>query len=403
MIQGPQIDGGVVLERNILSTKKIVINRGGTRSGKSYSLAQLAVLFLISGYVSEQINLPTGVWSIVRKTLPSLKASVLRDFEEILTNYNLWEYVKQNKTELTYRIGDRMVEFFSIDDQQKVRSRKRNVLNVCEANEISYDDFRQLLFRTSERVYLDFNPDDPNTWIKTELEDKRQYEVGDVEVIVSTYKDNPFLQPEIRREIELLERTDPQFWQIFGMGEYGRITGLIFPHVNIVSSIPSEAKLIGHGLDFGFTNDPTACYEVYLLHGELWVNELLYERGLTNPDIHIQLWQMGVDKTKKVVCDSAEPKSIAELNNLGLWAVAAKKGPDSIKAGIDILKRYKINITSRSTGLLKEQKSYKWKTDKDGNTLNEPIEAFNHGWDALRYLALNELNYKNQAREICVY
>jgi phage terminase large subunit len=279
-----------------------------------------------------------------------------------------------------------MVEFFSVDNQQKVRSRKRDVLNVSEANEILYDDFRQLLFRTEHRIYLDFNPSDINTWIKTELEDKRMPKYGDVEVIQSSYKDNPFLSDNRIREIEMLSDEDPEYWQIFGLGEYGVVTGLIFPKMGIVGRVPDLARRVGDGLDFGFTVDPTASYDLFIWQNNLYFDELLYETRLTTPDISTRWLEMGKDRLAKTVADSANPMGIQELYNLGWNIFGVEKGPDSIRTGIDILKRYNLYATARSTGIIKEQKLYKWQVDKEGRTLNKPIDRFNHAWDAVRYI-----------------
>ena len=380
-----------VFDRNYRSDAKIVINRGGTRSSKSYSLAQLAVLFLVTGYVKPGVRIASGVWSVVRKTLPALKASVLRDFDEILHEKGLYNRLKINKSELTYTYKNRMVEFFSVDNQQKVRSRKRDVLNVSEANEILYDDYRQLLFRTEHRIYLDFNPSDINTWINIELEQKRMPKYGDVEVIQSSYKDNSFLSDDRIREIEMLSDTDPEYWQIFGLGEYGIITGLVFPEMQIVGSIPKHATLLGDGLDFGFTVDPTASYDLWVWQNNLYFDERIYATRLTMPDISATWLSQDKDKNQKCVADSANPTGIEELFNLGWNVHGAEKGPGSVNAGIDILKRYNLHATYNSQGIINEQKLYKWQTDKNGVTLNKPIDKFNHAWDGLRYIAMDTL------------
>lgn len=192
-----------VFARNMRSTKKIVINRGGTRAGKTYALMQLFVNWLVTGYIREGQEIKTGTASIVRKTLPALKATAQKDFEEILQTVGYFGKVKQNKTDRTYSYNGRTVEFFSVDDQQKVRGRKRQILFCNEANELHYNtDFFQLLIRTTDLIFLDLNPSDPYTWVNVELEQKRQHEQKDVDVIVSTYRDNPFLSKELCREIE---------------------------------------------------------------------------------------------------------------------------------------------------------------------------------------------------------
>lgn len=390
------LDVTPVFTKNYASEKKIKVNRGGTRSSKTRSIAQLSVLWLFTGQVSRTKNIKKGVWSTVRKYSTTLDATVIRDFEEELHKQQLYEAVTHNKTKRTYIYGGRMVEFFGADDEKKLRGAKRNILYCNEANELEFKtQFFQLLIRTEDDIYLDFNPDDENVWINTELEQKRAHEMKDVEVIVSTYKDNTFLPQSLVNEIEYLEKTDPEFWKIYGLGEYGKIYGVIFPDYKIIDSIPDSCTLIAYGLDFGFTNDPCALLEVRQQDGELFINELEYKRGMTNQDIGIRLKELGVQPHEYIVGDSAEPKSIQEIYNQHFNIHPAQKGPDSIKNSIDILKRYKLNITSKSVNLIKELRSYKWSTDKNGNAINTPVDYNNHLIDALRYVALNKLQKNN--------
>ena len=383
-----------VFTKNYHSNKKIVVNRGGTRSSKTRSIAQLAVLWLMTGQVSENLRIPKGVWSTVRKFSTTLDATVIRDFEEELNKHELFPYINHNKTKKTYEYGSRLVEFIGADDEQKLRGAKRNILYCNEANELKYrEEFFQLLMRTEDKIFLDFNPDDENIWINTELELKRATEKQDVEVIVSTYKDNTFLPKSLIEEIEYLERTDPEFWKVYGLGQYGKRYGLIFDNYE-VKDVPKDAKLVGYGLDFGFSNDPSACVAVYKQDGELFIKEVLYDRGKTNNDLYEILKPIVGDND--VIGDSAEPKSIEELYRLGLNIYRAEKGADSIRASIDILKRFKLNITGDSVNLLKELRSYKWAEDKNGVQLNKPVDYMNHLIDALRYLALNKLGELNQ-------
>lgn len=403
-----KLDTTPVFTKNFASTKKIKVNRGGTRSSKTRSIAQISIFWLFTGSISklgEDENgklitrkIPEGVWSTVRKYSTTLDATVIRDFEEELEKQNLYGALKHNKTKRTYQYGKRMVEFFGADDEKKLRGAKRNILYCNEANELEFKtQFFQLLIRTEDDVFLDFNPDDENVWINTELEQKRFFEMGDVDVIVSTYKDNTFLPESLIREIEYLEKTDPEFWKIYGLGEYGKIFGLIFPDYNIVESIPKDAEgkitatFIANGGDFGFTNDPTAIVEVYKQDGELWINELVYERKLTNPMIAQRMKDLKIDN-KETVFDSAEPKSIAELQNLGCYIESAEKGKDSILNSIDILKRYKLNITANSVNLIKEFRTYKWLLNKKADGINKPVDYNNHAIDALRYVASNKLS-----------
>jgi phage terminase large subunit len=272
-----------------------------------------------------------------------------------------------------------------VDDQQKVRGRKRQILFCNEANELNYsNDFFQLNIRTTDLIFIDFNPSDPYIWIKEKLEDERALELGDVETIITTYKDNPFLPESLVREIEAIK--DETYRKVYVHGEYGTVRGTIFPDVTIVSEMPKHLKKKAIGLDFGFTNDPTAAILCGIHEGALYLDELLYDYALTNQDIARELKQYKSD----VFCDSAEPKSIEELKRAGLRAKATKKGADSIRAGLNILKQYELRITSRSINLLREQKQYKYR-EKDGKTINEPIDSFNHAWDAIRYYAIIKL------------
>lgn len=390
------LDVTPVFTRNYASDKKIKINRGGTRSSKTRSIAQLSVLWLFTGQISRNKVIPKGVWSTVRKYSTTLDATVIRDFEEELDKQGLYGALRINKTKRTYSYGDRMVEFFGADDEKKLRGAKRNILYCNEANELEFKtQFFQLLIRTEDDIFIDFNPDDENVWINTELEQKRQHEMKDVEVIVSTYKDNTFLPTSLIKEIEYLEKTDPEFWKIYGLGQYGKVYGVIFPDYNVVESIPTDAKLISYGIDFGFTNDPTAIVEVREQNGELFINELEYKRGMTNQDIGVRLRELGLQSHDYIVADSAEPKSIQEIYNQRFNIHPAQKGKDSISNSIDILKRYKLNITAKSSNLLKEIKTYKWATDKQGNSINTPVDYNNHLIDALRYVALNKLQKNN--------
>src|SRR6185312_3991029 len=217
-----------VFEQTYDCEKKIIVHRGGTRSSKTVSIMQKAVLFLMTGYVMPGVTIQAGAWSTVRKYSKNLDKTVVRDFEEELEKNDLFQYIRRNKTTKTYYYGDRIVEFIGADDSQKLRGAKRAILHCNEGNELLWKDWQQLIFRTEYRAYIDFNPDDEEIWINTEIEQKRFHQKGDVEVIVSNYKDNTFLPQSLIEEIEYLEATDPDFWKIFGLGQYGSIKGLIF-------------------------------------------------------------------------------------------------------------------------------------------------------------------------------
>lgn len=381
-----------IFERNYDSKAKIVINRGGTRSSKTWSLNQLCALWLISGNYGDGNYISEGVWTTVRKYRTNLDGTVIRDFEDILKAEGWYIKVDHNKTKKQYKYGKRLVEFIGADDEQKLRGAKRNILYCNEANELEYkQEFFQLLMRTENKIFLDFNPDDEQIWINQELEIKRSNEVNDVEVIVSNYKNNSFLPKSLIKEIEYLQQTDKEFWKIYGLGEYGNISGLVYENVKYVDTMP-DCRLVAYGLDFGYSIDPSACVAVYRKDDQLYLKEIIYERELTNQDLAERLRPIiGRDE---VICDSAEPKSIEEIYRLGLNAKPATKGRDSILNGIDILKRFKINVVS-SSNLRREFRTYKWATDKNGNSLQKPIGS-DHLLDALRYVALIHLKQNNK-------
>jgi len=369
-------------EKVFNNQKRYCLLQGGTRSGKTFTVLQSIIVWAIQNQQQKTV-------SIVRKTLPSLKKSVLRDFIDLLVQMNIYNPDNHNKSENTYTIGKTLIEFFSIDDAAKYRGSKRDILYLNEGNELTFEDFFQLNIRTTDRVLIDFNPSDSQSWIY-DLKEERPNEVN---FFITTYKDNPFLEQNIIDEIERLMTTDEDYWRIYGLGLPGSNRHLIYRY-NQIDEIPREAKLLGVGLDWGYSNDPTAIVEVYQWLDELYLNELVYLKALTNQDISRQLEMLGIDRTTEIIADSAEPKSIEELYRMGFNVKPAKKGPDSVLSGIDILKRHKINVTKQSTNIIKELNNYKWIVDKDNNILNKPVDAFNHGMDAVRYLALNKLAVK---------
>ena len=382
-----------IFERNFDSTAKIVINRGGTRSSKTYSIAQLSALWLMTGTLGEDEYVMSGTWSTVRKYRTTLDNTVIKDFEEIMHTEGWYSQVKHDKTRKTYKYKTRVVEFIGADDEQKLRGSKRKILYCNEANELGYkEEFFQLLMRTEHRIFLDFNPDDEDIWINTELEKRRAADKGDVEVIVSNYRDNTFLSQSLIEEIEYLEDTDPEFWKIYGLGQYGNITGLIYEDVKIIKEVPTNARLIAYGVDFGYTNDPTVVIGVSREGDNVYIQEVEYSTGLTNQDIAERITANGLDLRDEYICDSAEPKSIEELYRMGVNAKPAVKGKDSIVHGIQILKRYNLHVTENSLNVRSELRKYKWMVDRTGRSLNKPVDKFNHAMDAIRYVALIHLN-----------
>ena len=373
-----QIQATTVFQKNWETKTRFVVNIGGSRSTKTYSILQLLIVKALE-------SVEPLVISIVRKSLPSLRISVMRDFLDILKKLDLYNSENHNKTENTYLLNNTLIEFFSIDDAQKRRGTKRDILFVNEVNELSWEDFFQLNIRTTQQVFMDFNPSE-TFWYNDQIQHR-----DDVTIIHSTYKDNPYLNEDQVKEIERLQHTDLQYYQIYALGEFAGQVDLIYTYIP-VDDIPTfGAKLVALGLDWGYSNDPTALLEVWLWNDAIYFNELLYRPGLTNQDIINELNELGVDRYVEIIADSAEPKSIEEIRRAGFNIKPATKGPDSIMNGIDILKRHRIHVTKQSTNIIKELNGYKWVTDKDGNKLNKPIDMFNHALDAARYVALNKI------------
>jgi phage terminase large subunit len=366
------------------SKKKIVVEQGGTRSGKTYN-----ILLWIIFYYTERNTAKTI--TICRKSFPSLRASVMRDFFDILREHDLYREDFHNKSSHEYHLNGNLVEFISLDQPQKIRGRKRNLLYINEANELFYEDWQQLIFRTDGRIILDYNPSESFHWIYDRVIPRE-----DCDFYQTTYRDNPFLDEKIKQEIERLQYTDEDYWRIYGLGERGMSRATVFQFGT--AEIPQEAKLLSYGLDFGFTNDPSAIVAIYQHGDNLYLDELLYRTGMTNRDLHHHLQSLGLDRRDEIFADSAEPKSIEELHRFGWNIKPTAKGQDSINAGIDILKRHKIFATARSNNLIKELQNYKWTEDKNGNLLNKPIDVMNHALDAARYAVFNKLSKPNYGR-----
>ena len=364
------------------SKTRITCLQGGTRSSKTYSLCQLFIVKCLE---------ETGkVFTICRKTLPALKGTAYRDVLNILKELELYSEENHNKSELSYTLNGNLIEFISIDQPQKIRGRKRNYLWLNEANEFDFESWTQLTLRTTEKIYLDYNPSDPYSWIYEKVHTR-----DDCTFLQSTYQANPFLDEDTIAEIERLKDIDPDYWRVYGLGEIGTVQTMIFRNFNLVDDI--QGRLIGYGLDFGFTNSPTALVEVRQLDDSLYIRELLYEKRLTNTDLANKMKELGVDRQTEIVGDSAEPKSIEEIYRQGFNIKPAKKGA-GIHLGIDIMRRYKLNITKDSLNAIKEFRGYKWATDKNGDVLNTPVKVNDHLVDAVRYLCLNKLSINHSGK-----
>ena len=361
--------------------ERTVVNQGGTSSGKTYSIMQL--LFEMA------MNEPDLVVTIVGQDIPNLKKGAYRDAKTILNQspiLQVWfPYIHESERVIRCLNGS-VLEFTSFKDEQDAKSGKRDVLFINECDGIAYGIYWQLDMRTRRKVFLDYNPS-ARFWVHDNVIGRKN-----VKLIISDHRCNPFLSKEEHEKIEKIE--DYELWKVYARGKTGKLKGLIFPEFRIVDRMPEvlECKGNWYGLDFGYTNDPTALENMRLAHGELWVDELLFEAGYDNPMIARVMKTNGIMRRDVVIADCAEPKSISEINSFGFNVRPSSKGPDSIKNGIQILQRYKINVTRRSTGIIQEMKRYKWKVDKNGVMLNVPIEVWNHGIDAIRYVSLKTLS-----------
>ena len=388
------ITATTVFERSWQTTGRIVVHRGSTRSSKTYSNCQQIAIWLMTGQIRANLRIDKGRATIVRKHQTTLSKTVEADFIAVLVDLGVYGMVTHNKTNKTFSFSGREVFLIGADDQQKIRGYKSNILYCNEANELNYDqEFFQLFIRTTDLVILDLNPSDPYIWVNEKIEQERAQQDKDVDVIVSTFKDNPYITDAQRKEIERLERVDPQLWQVYGLGQYGKIEGLVYPDFVIVDEMPKALSKRAYGLDFGFGADPVALLDCGVLNKtELYVDELIYNTGLTNPDLCDAMKGLKLQPLQYIWADAAEPKSIEEIRRAGYAIKAASKGADSVKYGINTVQRFKLHVTARSLNVIKELRKYKWATDNQGRPYSppKPIGDYNHALDALRYYAVME-------------
>jgi phage terminase large subunit len=378
------IKTNVVFEHLLESTKKITIEQGGTRSGKTYNI----LLFIIFKYCLEN----TGkTITVCRKTFPAVRSSVMRDFLDILKAYSFYSEEAHNKSNHEYKLNGNLIEFISLDQPQKVRGRKRNLLFINEANELDYEDWQQLIFRTEDKIILDFNPSDEYHWIYDKVIPR-----DDADFFITTYLDNTFLNESIKEEIERLRETDETYWQIYGLGLKGISKATIFNYYEF-DTLPNDAEFISYGADAGYTNDPTTLVSVYKQGYNLYIKEHIYQTQMTTIDIANKWKEIGIDRDL-IYFDSAEPRLIEELRRMGFNIRPSLKGADSVNAGIDLLKRFKIHIHRDSHNCIQEFRNYKWQEDRTGKTINKPIDKHNHTIDAVRYATYSVLSKPNFGR-----
>ena len=373
--------GGIFerLNKNYQPHHRIIFLRGGARSGKSFLVMQLMTIWLYTGHILGSY-VPEGGFTVIRATFPALRATVLRDFIDYLFELNIYKHIDHRKTLNEFHYKGRHVDFIPADNPQKLRGRKHFFAWLEEINDLPYDVFTQVNLRLTHLMFMTVNPSG-EPWGKLKIEEERAGAVGDVLLDVSTFRDNPFLEQSIIDEIEKLKFLDKTLYQIYNLGIWTQLKGLIYPDITLVKNLPEIYLEETWGLDFGYTH-PAAIIRTRRTREGLYFDEVLHEPGLLINELADILKPY---HPQRVICDSAEPRSITELRNLGINASPAKKGADSVKQGIGYIKQHKIYVTERSLGLIQEAKKYKWAEDINGHLTEQPIKTSDDSWDAARY------------------
>ena len=365
--------------------KRLRIIQGGTSSSKTFSILPLLIQYAY--------QTPNSEISVVAESIPHLKRGALKDFLKIMQWTDNFNSNNFNKSNLTYKFTNgSYIEFFSADQPDKLRGARRDILFINECNNVTFESYQQLSIRTKKFIYLDYNPTN-EFWVHTELMND-----SNSDFIILTYKDNEALDPAIVKEIEKAKEKAKtssyweNWWKVYGLGQIGSLDGVIFNNWQTIDTIPEEARLLGYGVDFGYSNDPTAIVEVYKWNDQRIINEICYQKELSNSQI-----AKFIKTQDDCYCDSAEPKSIAELRAFGINARAVRKGADSINFGIQVMQEQSYLITKKSTNLINELRKYAWDKDKKtGATLNKPIDMFNHAIDSWRYHEMESIGTPNK-------
>ena len=373
-----EINTTITFENLIDAKQRVSHHIGGTRSGKTYAILQYLIVKAIEG--TENIT-------IVRKSIPSLKRTVLKDFIDILKGLELWHESDFNITDRIWQYNESTIQFISTDDAEKLRGVKSSILFIDEASEVDEESYFQLSIRTEKQIILAYNPTiSPFHWLRL---------MEDCDRFLTTYKDNPYLSKEIIGGIEELKVKNPKYWKIYGKGEYAPNEKAVFTFE--VGEKPEGSDFICYGLDFGFSIDPTALVGVWKAGDTLFLQELMYERGLVTSDIVDRLKRLSFNR-EEIWCDSAEGRLIEEIYRSGLNAKPVKKGPDSITFGISVMKNFNIIVDSKSQNLINEMYSYQYATDKHGYTTDRPEGGLDHLIDAARYGCMMRLSLKHANR-----
>jgi phage terminase large subunit len=374
------------LKKLLRLQKRIKVVRGGTSASKTFSILPILI--------DRAIKTPNLEISVVSESIPHLRRGALKDFLKIMMALGRYNDNQFNKSTLKYTFGNgSYIEFFSVDQPDKLRGARRNILYVNECNNVDFDSYYQLAIRTSGEIWLDYNPSSL-FWVDREIITQ-----DDVDFITLTYLDNEALADTIVKEIEsakvkaLTSAYWANWWQVYGLGLTGSLEGVCIPDWQEIN-LPTEARLLCYGMDWGYSNDPTSLIAMYKYNDAYIFDELIYQKGLLNSDISDLLKTNNVEDI--VYADSAEPKSIAELNSYGHNVLPVSKGRDSIVYGLNLINQNKVYVTSRSKNLINELRNYIWMTDKQGNKLNKPIDAYNHAIDAMRYAITSQLENPNK-------
>jgi phage terminase large subunit len=373
------IETTVTFENLMNSKSRVTQHIGGTRSGKTYAILQYLIV--------KALEDPKTI-TIVRRTIPSIKRTLMKDFKDILIHIGIWKEDDMNISDRTYTFSNgSFVQFINTDDADKLRGLKSDILFIDEASEQDEESYFQLKIRTTGEIILAFNPTiSPFHWLR---------QMSECDRYTTTYRDNPFLPAEMIRAIEDLERTSPKKWLIYGKGEYAPNDRAIY-EFDVVDDVKS-AEFVGFGLDWGFSHDPTAMVAVYKNGEHLYIEELMYERGLVMNDIINNLRKFGIER-EEIWCDSSEPMRIEELTRAGFNAKPVKKGPNSISFGIGVLQNYKLHIYKQSQNLINEIYGYQWASDKFGYVTTTPEGVDDHLLDAMRYVGMMKLSIKSQTK-----
>jgi Phage terminase large subunit len=375
------------LDRLLELNKRIKVVKGGTSAGKTICILLILIDYAIRNDGKEI--------SVVSESIPHLRRGAFKDFCQLLKGLGRYNDNQLNKSVLKYTFTNgSYIEFFSTDQSDKLRGARRTDLYINECNNVPFDAYNQLAVRTSGNIWLDYNPSSL-FWVDKEIIGQE-----DADYITLTYKDNEVLDQAIVKEIEKAKEKSKtstywaNWWRVYGLGEIGSLEGVCIPDWKEIDNLPQEARLLAYGMDFGYSVDPTTLIALYKWNDAYIYDEVLYKKGMLNRDISRFLSQ--ADIKENITADSAEPKSIAELQGYGHNIHGVTKGRDSVVYGINLINQNEIYVTSRSKNLKRELGGYVWAKDKEGNTLQKPSGEHPDCIDAARYVLTDQLENPNK-------